>query len=311
MIQNILPPISLSDPGSLIPLLLFMGMGMTTIILDLRNWRKERRQGLQHVWYQRIMTLIGVLLVITGLMVFVFTDLVTFSSPLYSALSLVFLLAVVAPGIYAFLIIIRSTIRLSTAPQAIYVGRIDAEQAPLAANPLLLRAQIILIGGTFLLLGVMLLAIVQLFSLVTEHHLFFWGWALLIVMPFLAFWLLGMSRRLHALQGIERLRFSFPTERSIETTSLSGSPAFFAPFSITLRIKRIHIVVFAVLLFGLMIRGTVNPLVSFLQSDLSLGLSTIFFLLLSLVFGIALFAICFIPFFIVRTTVETRENGLN
>ncbi len=141
--QNIFSSFLSSQFGSLIPSLLFGGMGMATIILDLRNWRKERRQGLQHVWSQRIMTLTGVLLVIIGLMEFTFTNLVTFGSSLYSTLSLVYLLVVVALGIYAFLIIIRSTIRLSTPPQAIYVGRIDAEQAPLAANPLLLRTQMI------------------------------------------------------------------------------------------------------------------------------------------------------------------------
>ncbi len=230
--------------------------------------------------------------------------------PLYSALSVVFLFVVVAPGIYAFLVIIRSTIRISTQPHAIFVGRIDAEQVPIAASPLLLITRMILIGGTFLLLVGMLLGLFQGFSLVTQHHLFLWGWVLLIAVPFLAFGLMGMSRRLRTLQGIERLRFSLTTERSVDTAFISEAPAFFAPFSITLRIKRTHIGVFAVLLFGLMIPGTVNLVVSFMQPGPSFGLSKIFFLLFLLVFGIALLTVCFLPLFIVRTTIETRENGL-
>ncbi len=156
----------------------------------------------------------------------------------------------------------------------------------------------------------MLLVIVQLSSLVTEHHLFYWEWALLIVVPFITFWLMRMSTCLRALQRIERLRFSLTAERSIETASLPGSAAFFAPLSITLRIKRTHIGVFAVLLFGLMIPSTINLVVSFMQPGPSFGLSKIFFLLFLLVFGIALLTVCFIPFFVVRTTVEVKENGL-
>jgi hypothetical protein len=311
-IQNILPPISLSDPGSLIPPLLFIGMGMAIIILDLRNWRKERRQGLQHVWYQRLMTLIGVLLIIIGLMIVTFTDVVTFSSPrwLYSALSIVFLLVVVILSIYAFLIIIRSTIRSSSSPHALFVGHSDAEQTSIAANPLLLITRMILIGGTFLLLVAMLLGIVQVFSLMTRHHLFLWGWALLIGVPLLAFWLMRMSRRLRTLQRIERLRFSLTPERSVNTASLSGSPTFFAPFSITLRLKRIHLGVFAALVIGLMIPGTLNLVVQFIQPGSLLGQPEIFSLIFWIGLGLIAFILCFIPLFLVRTTIETRENGL-
>src|SRR5450631_320235 len=188
-IQNILPPISLSDPGSLIPSLLFIGMGIATLIFDLRNWKKERRQGLQHVWYQRIMTLTGVLLIIIGLMIVIFTDVVTFSRPrwLYSALSIVFLLVVVILSIYAFLIIIRSTIRSSSSPHALFVGHRASKQTLIAANPQLSITRMILIGGTFLLLVATLLGIFQGFSLVTQHQLFLWEWALLISVPLLAF----------------------------------------------------------------------------------------------------------------------------
>ncbi len=308
--QIIFSALFLSNTGSLIPPLLFSGIGILTIILDLRNWRKEHRQGLQHVWYQRIMTLTGFLLVLSGLMVFTFTDLFMFSSPLSSALSLMFLLVVVASGIYAFLIIIRSTIRLSTQSHAIFIGHINSEQASIAANPLLLRARMILIGSAFLLLVTMLLGILQVFSLVTWHQLFFWGWSLLIVMPSLAFGLIRMSIRLHTLRDIEHLRFSLALKRSIDTASLPEPSAFFVPLSITLRLKKTHIGILGVLMVGLIVPGAINLVVQFTQRSSFPGQSDIFSLIFWIVLGFAAFVLCFMPLFIVRTTIETRESGL-
>jgi len=75
--QPIFSSLPLFDSGSLIAPLLSMVMGIAMITFDLSKRRRERGQGERRVGYQRFWIVLGAILISMGLLLFIFTDLIT------------------------------------------------------------------------------------------------------------------------------------------------------------------------------------------------------------------------------------------